>query len=588
MHTIRNALAALLLLPCILRAEPPVEWRAELSSREVATLYASHGDTRAIECRLTLKGAPYVPETATFHYSTNGFAGPGWEAPVSISSNLASIAWSPALDPGADMLALLLTLDGTHTAAALLHLRPGPAPGDALPPPTRVLDFSQQPYTNAPWALPSDIPPAPDLSAYATTGLVASLHPPFDEYAAPAYAWIDAAPDYEAGGLRLVETGDVCRAETVDSGIAALRLSALEELRTADGSRVRALDGAWSIAAGSAHATLSGDLLQPTGETGPVSVQFARSDGGDALRATFAMQMAPARTGAWEIYSESTNTWRRAQGDILADYFRSIPTNGVRTAYRHGRGNEQDYWCTLYLAQQIYVTNEVKNPTTANPSFFLPPWVGFFSVGRTDFQTYADTRPATMVSPHYAICAAHYTPSKATFPNGQTLSFTSVATLGDLRIIRADTAWTGDYRPSFLPSAILARKSPSLLAGTIGMYQSQHGTVHPCLVIPRTDSGSWFTVRPGGSFRWIGPGRAIRNATYADLDVYGHDVHGGDSGHAVCLLVNSHVVPVGLFSTTSGSDQSLLDDAVISWLDSNIRADSGGEESLHILTYEDL
>ena len=151
MHTLRNALAAPLLLPCILLAAPPLEWPADLSSPEVWTLYARHGETRDIRAALRLAGRPYAPESARCHYSTNGIGGPGWDAPVSVASNVATVAWSPSIDPGGDLVSLLLEIDGTYSAAAHLHLRPGPSGGSFLPPPTVVLDFAQQPYTNAPW-----------------------------------------------------------------------------------------------------------------------------------------------------------------------------------------------------------------------------------------------------------------------------------------------------------------------------------------------------------------------------------------------------------------------------------------------------
>ena len=136
MHLPRNALAAPLLLPCILLAAPAVEWRAELSSTEAATLYARHGDAVALSCRLALRGAPYAPSAAICHYQTNGMGAAWWEAPVSIASNVATVAWSPALDPGADLVLIMLELDGAHRAAAHLHLRPGPSGGSSLPPPT--------------------------------------------------------------------------------------------------------------------------------------------------------------------------------------------------------------------------------------------------------------------------------------------------------------------------------------------------------------------------------------------------------------------------------------------------------------------
>lgn len=175
MHTHRTALAAPLLLPCILLAAPAHEWRADLATREVANLYPRHGETAAIRCTLTRAGAPYVPESVSASVSTNGVWGDGWPAPATFASNVVVVSWSPELDPGAETLCLRLEIDGVHRPSAILHLGPGGG-GSTLPPPGTVIDFAETRYVNEPWASRSELRDATnalviaavDLAPYAT------------------------------------------------------------------------------------------------------------------------------------------------------------------------------------------------------------------------------------------------------------------------------------------------------------------------------------------------------------------------------------------------------------------------------------
>ena len=78
-----------------------------------------------------------------------------WSAPCSIASNAVTVAWTPQLDPGADLVSMLIRLDDSaYRAAAMLYLRPSPgAEPNILPAPTQWIDFDKVAWTNAPWAL---------------------------------------------------------------------------------------------------------------------------------------------------------------------------------------------------------------------------------------------------------------------------------------------------------------------------------------------------------------------------------------------------------------------------------------------------
>ena len=146
-------LAALLPALCVAAADQV--WRADLATTEVRNLYLRHGESADLTARLYLRGTPYAPTNAVAYYQTNGMAQAWWSAPCSIASNTVSVAWTPALDPGADLVSLLIRLDDSaYRAAAMLYLRPSPgAEPNILPAPTQWIDFDKVAWTNAPWAL---------------------------------------------------------------------------------------------------------------------------------------------------------------------------------------------------------------------------------------------------------------------------------------------------------------------------------------------------------------------------------------------------------------------------------------------------
>lgn len=152
------AFAALLLPLCAVAADQV--WRAELATTEVRNLYLRHGESADLTARLYLRGRAYEPTNALAFYQTNGMAQAWWSAPARIASNTVSVAWTPALDPGADIVSLLIRLDDSaYRAAAMLYLRPSPgAEPNILPAPTQWIDFDKIAWTNAPWALATDIP----------------------------------------------------------------------------------------------------------------------------------------------------------------------------------------------------------------------------------------------------------------------------------------------------------------------------------------------------------------------------------------------------------------------------------------------
>ena len=638
---------ALLILAAIAaRAAVPVEWTADIDHPAPAQFAVMRGEAVRLRASLVRGGAPYDPaaESAALYYQTNGMGGTWWSAPATVSSNVLTADFTAAMDPGAPSVTAFLAAtdaDGSiYRAFATLRFlhAPGATP-NAIDLPVQRIDFAEVAVTNAPWTLPSDVATAvsnatsglvlpeidPIFSAWAATNEWSGIAEEADPLALPALSaaavaatnYTDAATNALAAGLAPREAAewatnlfsrieavpvareaaveravrdDVLEMATTEAGLVGYELHAVRERRDyADGGSV---DGAFHLVPGGVPATLSGNVLSPSNRTGLVRVEFFPSDGTTTLRRTLSLHRAPPGTVFFSPVSETTNTWRRAQGDTLAALFRGIDTNGVRNVYRNGRGGVTRWTVTNLLAQQLYTPQEKANPDVCNPAFFsreIADLMRCQSVGRTDFSTGPETRPALFVSPHYAICAAHYTPSSGTFcldrDNAEfaTYRFTKVASTGDLQLLRADAAFPTNLLPSFVRTETLAQVSPSMCRGALGLYLSQHGTVHPCLADPLGPGGVWTTVRPDGT--GVGQNGYYCNETYADLAPYAHVVREGDSGHAVCLVLAGRLVPVGLFYFASGSAPSLANDTFLDWIEAFISQDG---EALNYLTAEDL
>ena len=161
-------LAALLPALCIAASDARV-WRADLSSAEVRVERLRRGDAATLEARLYLRGAPYAPTNATCHYRSS-LASTNWlPAACSLASNAVSTVFSPLLEIEGDVVPVLFRIDGeTYRAAAMVYLSDSPGDAPSVGPP--LLDFGAYALTNAPWALPSDLPALPLSVANGGTG----------------------------------------------------------------------------------------------------------------------------------------------------------------------------------------------------------------------------------------------------------------------------------------------------------------------------------------------------------------------------------------------------------------------------------
>lgn len=144
------AVSALMLAACVAaaaNAAVPLAWETLPGSPAPVSFDRHHGET--IDFRCTLRGfgqhGPVFGNDADVRlwYQTNGMGQAWWSAPATVSSNVITATWSPALDPGADRVSIFLGAPSNVYASAVLRLRhsPGFAPA-SLPLPTPVLDFA--------------------------------------------------------------------------------------------------------------------------------------------------------------------------------------------------------------------------------------------------------------------------------------------------------------------------------------------------------------------------------------------------------------------------------------------------------------
>jgi hypothetical protein len=121
-----------------LHASVPLAWDVRPGQPAPVMFDRYHGET--IDFSATFRGfgeLPFSPGAdVRLWYQTNGMGAAWWSAPATVSSNVLSATWSPALDPGADRVSLFFGAPSNAYAAAVLRLRhsPGFAPG-ALPDP---------------------------------------------------------------------------------------------------------------------------------------------------------------------------------------------------------------------------------------------------------------------------------------------------------------------------------------------------------------------------------------------------------------------------------------------------------------------
>lgn len=174
--TIPTLAAALVLAACAAtaRAAVPLRWQVETSRVNPVQFDAYHGETLHLEAALQSYGKPLaITNEATVCWHTNGMDSAYWTAPASVSNNVVSADFTPAMDPGAAVVNGFIGVPGENWRAAFqLRFRPSPgADPHALPLPVQTIDFSRVEVSNAPYydkaeteAKIAELAPQPDFS----------------------------------------------------------------------------------------------------------------------------------------------------------------------------------------------------------------------------------------------------------------------------------------------------------------------------------------------------------------------------------------------------------------------------------------
>ena len=216
----RTALAILLpalLLPLCASADVRA-WRADLASEEVRNEYVRRGDSATLRVAVYLRGREYRPASAVARYRA-GLDSPDWlQAPCSVASNVVEVAWTPLLAPGADVVPMLLHVDGeVYRVPVMLYVRD--SPGGDEPGGLPVLDLAAYSVTNAPWVVSvngrtgtvaldaRDVPVSDGMSVRDAIGWLddakaAAIH----THPAEDITGLPPAPDYSSANAALVAT----------------------------------------------------------------------------------------------------------------------------------------------------------------------------------------------------------------------------------------------------------------------------------------------------------------------------------------------------------------------------------------------
>ena len=119
--TIPTLAAALALAACAAtaRAAVPLRWQVETSRVNPVQFDAYHGETLHLEAALQSYGKPLaITNEATVCWHTNGMGSAYWTAPASVSNNVVSADFTPAMDPGAAVVNGFIGVPGENWRAA--------------------------------------------------------------------------------------------------------------------------------------------------------------------------------------------------------------------------------------------------------------------------------------------------------------------------------------------------------------------------------------------------------------------------------------------------------------------------------------
>lgn len=603
-----------------------LKWKAETSQAQAyqATIY--RGETARLEAQLLSYGAALaLPSnaTASIYYQTNGMADAWWQgAATATTGGVVSADFTPAMDAGGTRYAFFLGVDGggaNYRANGLLNIRhaPGATP-NALALPTRLIDFAVVTVSNPPWATAADVAAATSgisvaesdplaLAAISNLAVIAT-----GGYATDVFWYPISIPYTVTGGTNIIEDDiyvTLASGSSKQDYLLSVEVDARPTVYSIDPPQV-----AWSLDATSAAlGSISNNVLASSGTTGLARV-YATGAGGETKALRVPITKPQGGSVLLKPAADVAGTFRAAVSTNLIALFAAADTNAA-SRYRFHREttfgtNGVSTWTfpnSLQLYQAGGVNTDAHDPRVSNKTFAIPALADALrcvSSWRGDWYAH---RPFIAVAPHYGISVAHWRQTNTWVPwcldraddtwMTNRLSVTGhedpgrIGVYGDVSVHRFETAFPSNILMRLMRPAELAKLSPSLLNGAMGLTASAHNTVHPAQLQPFKPYN--MSLPPVGHAPWSSYEAVFNPARWLPRDYAGiaslvHNTHLWDSGHLSAFWVNDVLVPVGTFTYASGGWNALLNDSLITSVSAIVEADSDGAETIGLITSEEL
>ena len=142
----------------------PYEWPSDVDRPVPAVFEPFEGETVELACRVVRnrRDFPLYATNAVCYYQTNGMGRSYWSVPATVDGSLLRATLAPSDVPAAPVVYASIGAFGpsgiVYRANAILRYLPSPgAAPNVLPLPTPSIDFAAVAWTNAPWALASDV-----------------------------------------------------------------------------------------------------------------------------------------------------------------------------------------------------------------------------------------------------------------------------------------------------------------------------------------------------------------------------------------------------------------------------------------------
>ena len=593
---------AVALLPFLSRSAVYTNaWSVDLPRNPPAVIDLWRGETLAL-CART--GITNLPASAEFLWQSPSM-GTSWYATnaVATASGDVTAVFAPSMDSGAASYAFFFRVGGDlYRPRGTIKMQgsPGTVPNE-IELPARAIDFAAVTVLNPPWATPADVASATGAVSVAATG----------GYATEVFWYPMYTPYTVTGGTNVVDDDiyvTLASGSSKQDYLLGVEVDARPTVYAIEAPEVSWALDASSVALGS----ITNNVLASSGTSGVARIVANSPAGTKALRIPI-----PKPQGGSVLLKPAADvagTWRDAVSTNLIALFASADTNTV-SAYRFHREtafgtNGVSTWTypnSLQLYEDAGANTDAHDPRETNKTFAIPALADALrcvSSWRGDWYAH---RPFIAVAPHYGISVAHWRQTNTWVPwcvdraadtwMTNRLSVTGhedpgrIGVYGDVSVHRFETAFPSNILMRLMRQTELAKLSPSLLNGAIGITASSHNTVHPTQLQPWNVHG--LAIPGAGHLPWGNYETVFDTARWLPRDYAGiaalvHNTHLWDSGHLSAFWISDVLVPVGTFTYVNGGWNALLNDSLISGVAAIIEADSDGAETLGLISSEEL